>query len=403
MAQTLASRAYKAVNRVCLNKAQRVRFRSKGRGLDSVEGKRNDTGMRFVLQAAEEGNAGWLIWGQDRIRAIIDWDDPVIHHGLCHPIKFARLVRRRVSSPQAQGADGTGHRYFVQLALAGKAHQKPKHQAGNAIIGLDIGPSTLAIVPREREAHLLTFCAELTPTACKQRRLQRQMERQRRANNPDNYDEKGRIKKAGQKRLRWKESKRYQASRRRLACTERKLAAQRKSLHGKLVHDIVRVGKTIHIEKTSYKGWQKRYGKSIGLRAPGMFLEQLRRTVAKTGGTLSEVSAFQTKLSQYCHGCQRYVNKPLSQRWHQCRCGVGPVQRDLYSAFLLAYLEPEDTIPSISLKDWEGAELRLRAEMERLQQRANERQTLPRSFGIPKAGARRLEILEHPRQELFLP
>jgi hypothetical protein len=229
------------------------------------------------------------------------------------------------------------------------------------------------------------------------------MERQRRANNPDHYDEKGRIKKVGQKPLRWKESKRYQAIRRQQATAERKLAAHRKSLHGKLVHDIVRVGKTIHMEKTSYKGWQKRYGKSIGLRAPGMFLEQLRRTVAKTGGILSEVSAFQTKLSQYCHGCKRYVKKPLSQRWHDCPCGVGPVQRDLYSAFLLAYLEPEDTIPSISLKDWEGAELRLRAEMERLQQRANERQPLPRSFGIPKAGARRLEILEHPRQELFLP
>jgi len=403
MAQTLATRAYHAVNRVCLNKAQRVRFRSKGRGLDSVEGKRNDTGMRFVLQAAEAGNAGWLIWGQDRIRAIIDWDDPVIHHGLLHPIKFVRLVRRAASSPQAQGADCTGQRYFVQLVLVGKAHQKPKHQAGNDIIGLDIGPSTLAIVPREGEAQLLTFCEELTPNAGKRRRLQRQMERQRRANNPGNYDEKGRIKKAGKKRLRWKESKRYQAIRRQQATAERKLAAYRKSLHGKLVHDIVRVGKTIHIEKTSYKGWQKRYGKSMGLRAPGMFLEHVRRTVAKTGGILSEVSAFQTKLSQYCHGCKRYVKKPLSQRWHHCPCGVGPVQRDLYSAFLLAYLEPEDTIPSISLKEWEGAELRLRAEMERLQQRANERQTLPRSFGIPKAGARRLEILEHPRQELFLP
>lgn len=377
MAQTLASRAYYAVNRVCLHTARRVRFRSHGRGLDSVEGKRNDTGMRFVLSAAEAGNAGWLIWGQDRIRAIIDWDDPVIHHGLLHPIKFVRLLRRVASSPQARGADCTGHRYFVQLVLAGTAHQKPKHPVGNDIIGLDIGPSTLAIVPREGEAHLLTICAELTPNAGRRRRLQPQMERQRRANNPDNFDDKGRIKKAGKKRVHWKESKRYSAIRRRAASAERKLAAYRKSLHGKLVHDIVRVGKTMHIEKTSYKGWQKRYGKSMGLRAPGMFLAHLKRTVAKTGGTLNEVSAFQTKLSQYCHGCQRYVNKPLSQRWHQCPCGVGPVQRDLYSAFLLAYLEPEDTNPSISLKDWEGAELRLRAEMERLQQRANEGQTLP--------------------------
>ena len=403
MAQTLASRAYHAVNRVCLNKAQRVRFRSRGRGLDSVEGKRNDTGMRFVLQPAEQGTAGWLIWGQDRIRAIIDWDDPVIHHGLLHPIKFVRLVRRKASSPRAQGADCTGHRYFVQLVLAGTAHQKPKHPAGNDIIGLDIGPSTLAIVPRAGEVRLLTFCEALTPTAGRRRRLQRHMERQRRANNPDHYDDKGRIKQAGKRRVHWQESKRYQAIRRQHASAERKLAAYRKSLHGKLVHDIVRVGKTMHIEKASYKGWQKRYGKSIGLRAPGMFLAHLRRTVAKTGGILSEVSAFQTKLSQYCHGCKRYVNKPLSQRWHECPCGVGPVQRDLYSAFLLAYLEPEDTIPSISQQDWEGAELRLRAEMERLHQRANEGQTVPRSFGIPRAGARRLEILEHPRQELFLP
>ena len=111
MAHTLASRAYHAVNRVCLHKARRVRFRSRGRGLDSVEGKRNDTGMRFVLQPAKAGKAGWLIWGQDRIRALIDWDDPVIHHGLLHPIKFVRLLRRAASSPQAQGADCTGHRY----------------------------------------------------------------------------------------------------------------------------------------------------------------------------------------------------------------------------------------------------------------------------------------------------
>ena len=39
MAQTLATRAYQAVNRVCVGKAKRVRFRSQGRGIDSVEGK----------------------------------------------------------------------------------------------------------------------------------------------------------------------------------------------------------------------------------------------------------------------------------------------------------------------------------------------------------------------------
>src|SRR5947209_14884030 len=50
LAQTLATRAYRALNRVCLGQARRVRFKSRGRGLSSIENKRNDTGLRFVLQ-----------------------------------------------------------------------------------------------------------------------------------------------------------------------------------------------------------------------------------------------------------------------------------------------------------------------------------------------------------------
>jgi hypothetical protein len=34
----------------------------------------------------------------------------------------------------------------------------------------------------------------LTPDTRKKRRLQRKMDRQRRANNPDNFDEKGHVK-----------------------------------------------------------------------------------------------------------------------------------------------------------------------------------------------------------------
>jgi hypothetical protein len=405
MAQSLATRAYQAVNRVCVGKAKRVRFRSKGRGLDSVEGKRNDVGLRFVLDP-NAGDGGFLLWNQEVIPAIINWLDPVVQHGLRHPIKYVRLVRRKASTPAAKGADCRGDRYSVQLILAGHAYQKPKHQAGSTTIGLDIGPSTLAIVPQEGQAHLLTFCEELTPNAAAKRRLLRKMERQRRANNPENYDEQGCVKKVGKRRLRWKESKRYRQTRRQHAKAERKLAAHRKSLHGKLAHDIVRVGTTIQLEKTSFKGWQKQYGKSIGLRAPGLFVAHLRRLVAKTGGTLSEISAFKTKLSQYCHGCGAYVKKPRSVRWHSCPCGIGPVQRDLYSAFLLAYLDPKDTIPSISRLVWEGAEPRLHAEIERLQQRAKEGQPLPRSMGLAaahsatRARARRQKSPGNPQQEL---
>ncbi len=390
-AQTLATRAYHAVNRVCTGKAKKVRFKSKGRGLDSLEGKRNDTGIRFVLQRPEEGNEGFLVWGKDRSRAIIDWNDPVVKYGLDHRIKYARLVRRKASSSHAKGTDCQSYRYYVQLALEGTPYQKPKGRPGPDVVGLDLGPSTLAIVPREGEARLVPLCEELRPNAPKKRRLERKLDRQRRANNPNNYDEKGRIKKHGKQRLSWKDSHGYLATRRRLAYQERKLAAYRKSLHGRLVNEIVCAGNHIHIEKVSYKAWQKRYGRSVGLRAPGMLIDHLKRTVAKTGGTLSEVPTRTTRLSQYCHGCKSYVKKPLSERWHQCPCGVGPVQRDLYSAFLVAHLNPSDTIPSIAHEEWEGAELRLRAAVEVLQQRAKEGQVLPRSVGITDAGARLLK------------
>ena len=91
--------------------------------------------------------------------------------------------------------------------------------------------------------------------------------------------------------------------------TERKLAAHRKSLHGRLAHEIVELGNTVITEKVSYRAWQKQFGRSVGLRAPGMFIDLLKRTVASTGGTLVEVSTRTTKLSQFCHGCGAYVKK----------------------------------------------------------------------------------------------
>jgi len=398
-AQKLATRAYQAATGVCLGQAKKVRFKSKGRGLDSVEGKSNATRLRFVLERPEEGRAGYLVWQQERLPAIIDWNDPVIKHGLDSRIKFVRLIRRRASSPKAQGADCEGYHYYAQLALEGIAYQKPKHQVGTEIVGLDIGPSSIAIVPKLGEARLLPFCGELKAGKRKKRRLQRKLDRQRRANNPQNYDHKRRIKKG---RLRWHDSQGYKATRRRLADSERKLAAHRKSLHGRLVHEIVAVGKSISTEKLSYKAWQKQFGKSVGTHAPGMFVEILKRTVARTGGILHEVPTRTTKLSQYCHGCGTYTKKPLKTRWHQCPCGIGPVQRDLYSAFLAAHLDPRTTVPSIAQDSWESAETRLRAAVEDVTQRANAGESFPQSMGMPRAGARLPQSLVNPRQGLAL-
>jgi transposase len=401
LAQTLATRAYRALNRVCLGKAKRVRFKSRGRGLSSIENKRNDTGLRFVLHQSGEGYQGLLTWNKDQIPALIERKDPVVTYSLAHRIKYARLLRRPVSSPNAQGADCQGNRFFVQLVLAGLPYHKPRHTVGTDTIGLDLGPSSIAIVPHHGEARLDLLGEALLPDGQAIRRLQRKMDRQRRAANPEHYDEQGRPKKRGKQGRHWKQSKGYQATRRRKATKERKLKAHRKSLHGHKVHELVAVGNTIVTEKIAYKGWQKRYGKSVGLRAPGMLIDHLRRTVASTGGTLLEVPIRSSKLSQFCHGCGQTVKKRLSQRWHQCACGIGPVQRDLYSAFLAAYLDPAELSPSCAryAAYWEGAEARLRAAHERNLQRAKEGQVLPRIFGISRAGARLTKSRSEPTPE----
>jgi len=97
------------------------------------------------------------------------------------------------------------------------------------------------------------------------------MDRQRRANNPANYDEQGRIKKQGKQRLSWKHSKRYLATRRRKATRERRLAAHRKSLHGRLVHEIVAVGNTILTEKLSYRARPQQFGRAWDSVPQGCF------------------------------------------------------------------------------------------------------------------------------------
>ena len=402
MAQKLASRAYQAANRVCVGQARRVRFRSKGRGLDSVEGKTNTSGLRFHLQAREEGNQGWLSWNGDQIPALIEWGDEVVHHGLQQRIKYVRLICHQASSPQAQGADCRGFVYSVQLILEGHPLQKPKNLPGKGTVGLDLGPSTVAIVSEEGSARLLLLAEELAPDARKRRRLQRHLERQRRANNQEHYDEKGRIRKRskGQGRCVWRESQGYQRTRRRLATTERRLAAHRRSLHGKLANEILRLGDDLRIEKVSYKSWQRCFGRSVGLRAPGRFVDAIRCVVARTRtAQLHEIPTYQTKLSQYCHACGTYSRKKLSQRFHCCpHCGLGHetfIQRDLYSAWLASVLDPiRLTFPSRGQLDihWQSMEACLSAALEETQQHASA-QGILRRFGIPGVRACRPAVL----------
>src|SRR5215470_6010606 len=126
--QTLASRAYRAANRLLLGKARRVRFKGRHQ-LDTVESKTNTSGLRWCGDRLE--------WKGLVLSALLDQKDPVQAHGLACPVKYVRLVRRKL---------GERNRFYAQLVCQGVPFQKPRSPLGSGIVGLDLGPSTIAAV-----------------------------------------------------------------------------------------------------------------------------------------------------------------------------------------------------------------------------------------------------------------
>ena len=204
IAQKLATRAFKAVQKKAFGMAKNVRFKGKNQ-MDSLEGKNNETGLRFKDNT--------LYWSDLEIPCIIDSDNDLIQYGLTHKVKYCRIVRRKINGK---------NRFYLQLILEGTPYQNPKNKHGTEEIGLDVGTGTIATVA-DTKATLKQFCNELIPDQKKKRKLQRKLDRSLRATNPDNYNPNGTVKK-GKK---FKKSNRYKAVSQDLAETDRILAAHR--------------------------------------------------------------------------------------------------------------------------------------------------------------------------------
>ena len=283
--QALATRAYRAANTYLLGRHGRPRFKGRGR-LHSVEGKGPGSGLRWT-------DRGLLVWGDLVLQPIIAPHDLVVRHALCARVKYARIVRRRIRLRT---------RWYVQLVCAGQPYRKvrkctendgatvlePKYPLGRGTVGLDFGPSTLAAVG-EKAALLVPFCPGVARPAKGMRRLQRRIDRQRRANNPGNYLPDGRVR-PGPKR--WRVSIRQRWAEDVLAETHRRLAAGRKTAQGTLANRVLGMGDVFQVEQVSLRAFQRAFGRSVGLRAPGLFVERLNRKAESAGG---KVIAFPTK------------------------------------------------------------------------------------------------------------
>ena len=263
--------------------------------------------------------------------------------------KYCRIVRRMFNN---------GWHYYVQLVQEGIPPQK--HEVGKGRVGVDIGPSTAAIVSKNKCSlkELGTNQNEIKSFDKKIKKLQRQMDRSRRNSNPQNYNEDGTVRKIRKGKKKWSYSKRYYKTRNKLKTFQRKRATSIKQWQEAFANEIISDGNVVFIESMSFNGLKKksketkknskgkyqskrRMGKSIQMHAPAQFVSIIERKLSYAGGVLFKVNTYKFKASQYDHVTDEYHKKKLSQRY--ALIDGEPVQRDLYSAFLLMNSESDLT------------------------------------------------------------
>lgn len=374
--QKLATRALQASEKVLIGRADKVRYKVPTR-FRSMEGKTNKQGMRW--------KDNQLVWGKLTLTPILDWNNPVIAHALNSPVKYVRILWKAVHGKR---------RWYCQLICEGVPYQKHQNYVSDGIVGLDLNVSNVAFVA-DNEAGLLPF-AEKVPTFQKEiARLQRQMERSRRASNPDNYKpdsvgRKGRktvIKKGLPKkgRRKWNKSNNYKQATAAKRELERRKSEYTKSQNRRLVNTILRSGKHIKTERVSVKGWQKIWGKAISVKSPGFFQSELKRKAERAGGSFYQFSTSYTALSQ-THLTGERIQKSLSERVHRDKSGV-VMHRDLMSAFLSRHVYDDKLSLQNAQSEYSSLEPSLLRAWQQHQQSANRVVETPWQGVCTKVGA----------------
>lgn len=339
-AQKIATRVWSAFEDLLFGDGKIVHFKKYGE-LDSLEGKSNKTGIRF--------KDGFFIWNGLKIPVKIDYNNPYEYQALKDEICYCRIKRRFIKGK---------YKYYLQIVFKGVPPIKinkdgeVKRHIGNGTVGLDIGTQTIAIVSNV-DVKLLELADRVNNIEKEKRRILRYMDRSRRANNPDNFNEDGTIKKG---KLKWVKSNRYIKAQNKLRELYRKQADVREYQHQLLSNYILSLGNKIKVEKMNFKGLQKRskktekndkgkfkrkkrFGKSLANKAPAKLLTILDNKLKYFGEKLIKVNTKEVKASQYNHLNCRYNKKKLSQRWNDLN-GI-KIQRDLYSAFLIQHVNDD--------------------------------------------------------------
>ena len=350
-AQKIAPTLWKSYDKLFYGNGKRVYYKKYG-DMNSLEGKSNYTGIRFVNEH--------LIWNGLNIPVVIDWNNPYEYQAMQSEISYCRIVRKFVRNK---------YKFYVQIVFKGtkpikfnKETGEIKHFLGEGDVGLDIGTSTIAI-SSNTDVKLLILADKVQNIEDEKHRLLRKMDRSRRVTNLENYNEDGTVRKQGSKKVFWNKSNHYVKYQNQLKELYRKQADVRKYQHECLSNYIVSLGNKIYVEKMNFAGLQKRakntekndkgrfkrkkrFGKSLANKAPSMLLTIINRKLGYFGEKLIEIDTFSAKASQFNHMTGEYHKKSLSQRWNDLN--DVKIQRDLYSAFLIMNIS--DDLKSFDIK-----------------------------------------------------
>ncbi len=265
--------------------------------------------------------------------------------GGVNSVKVVKVVRRLVRSQ---------YKYYVQLTIEGEKPQKGR-RLGKGNVGIDLGPTTVAVsgVNLVSIDKLASKCDDIQEEIT---RLSRRIDRSRRANNPQNFNEDGTIKRGI--KLVWNDSNRYKELRRELAELRRKQAAIRKQQHIERANALLKEGDTFIVENNPISSWttraketkvnentgkiqkKKRFGKSVANHAPSMFVSILENKVKSLGGDLVKVDT-KNAASQYDFTNNSFTKHELKERNVTLSNG-DTHQRDMLAAFNLQHLQYDE-------------------------------------------------------------
>lgn len=241
------------------------------------------------------------------------------------------------------------NKYYVQLTIR-EAIPRKNRQLGVGNVGMDLGPSKLAIVSNN-QVGLIELRGAYTNIQRHLRRIERKMDRSRRSMNPDNYASNGTIQK--KKGMRWSYSNNYKHLRTLRKELFRRMSALRKLSHITLANELLSLGNVFIVEDNPISAWsrraketkqnkkgkfvsKKRFGRTILNHAPAQLIEILKNKVEALGGTFAKVP-IANAATQFDFTNGTFTKHELNERTVTLSNG-DTHHRDLLAAFNLQHL-----------------------------------------------------------------